>query len=401
MSYGDTAATIATTGQQNGLARVSYPFLNAQAKDTTTKQYEADFLITPSAYAPAAALSTWPGDAALSANTSAYLVEESAPDTGMGVYSVRRKYSTIPGTQTEYSSRWFNRPNMSGLKSGTTFAASYDGGLTTHLHTSRKVVTGSNSTPGGTTGATLPSTNITCTDSSSHTATFAANASAATINAALASLTDFLSISAVTDGSSLTIRWMANIGKSMTSVTAAAQTVDIKLVTGSVFITALGNTTTPDLTLLYIPAGHGASVGEKCGLWNGNTLVQTGNVAGVTDSYNITVLISDLSSPDFNITNATFAAAASYRYANGAKMVRTKSVKEFYLPTVTGGITTYSDIPVVTTYTSPQAWLDQIVAGSSFVAIDSGNVEQWMGPIYYRDTVSCLMSSALESLSLT
>ena len=399
MSYGDTAATIATTGQQNGLARVSYPFLNAQTKDTTTKQYEADFLITPSAYAPAAALSTWPGDAALSANTSAYLVEESAPDTGMGVYSVRRKYSTIPGTQTNYSSRWFIRPDMSGLKSGSSYFASYDNGKSTHKHTSRKAVQGSSITQGKTVGAALPSTNITCTDSGAHTATFAANATKATIDAQLANLTSLIAPYSVTDGSNLTIYWRTQVGTSMTSITAAAATVDIKTLNGSCFITALGNTTTADLTLLYCPS-HGASVGEKCGLWNGDTLVHTGSVAGVTDSNNITILISDMSSPDFNITHATFAASASVRYANGSKMVRVKEVKEFYLPTITGGISTYADIPVVTTYTSPQSWADQIVAASTYVAIDSGNVEQWAGPIYYRETVSCLMSSAVESLPL-
>ena len=256
MAYADGTFT---SVKQDGLTRVSYPFLNSQTKDTTTKQYEADYLILPGSYTPAAALSTWPGDGGtIASDSAAYLVEETEPEVNGGAYKVRRKYSKIPGAQTNYSSRWFSRPNPSGLKSGGYYAASYDNGGSYHLHSARKSVNGTSSTPGGTSSATLPSTNITCTDTDGHTATFAANAGASTINTQLLNLTNFLSCTAVTDGSSLTIRWTANIGKTMVSVVATSATVDIKLVAGSCFITALGNTTTPDLTLLYVPS-HGAA----------------------------------------------------------------------------------------------------------------------------------------------
>lgn len=400
-----------TIGKQNGPRRILYPFANTPLQDVSTKVYEHDHIVFPvSGYSPGQATrnvgvpileSTESLDGS---DTVAYLCTESPLAISGGVGSFTRTYANIPSSQTVYGSRIFDRPNMSGLKSGSTYAACYDPekGLysSTHLHSSRKSVLGTSTSQGGSIGGALPSTNITCTDTDGHTATFAANASVGTVTAALASLTNLFGFSAATDGTTLAFYWKSTVGKAMVSITPAASTVDIKWSGGSAFVTALGNTIVPDLTLLYCPS-HGAIVGEKCGLWNGNTLVHVGSVAGVSDANNLSINVSDMSSPDFNITHATFSSAASYRYANGPKMIRIKEVSDYYLPGVTGGITTFDDIPLVTAYSHPQAWLDQIVAGTAFVAIETNNIDQWMGPIYVRKVTYAKMSSALESLSLT
>ena len=84
-----------TNAIQDGPARVFYPFINAPTKDTTTKGTVRNYVVVPSSYTPAAALSTDPAD-----NTQ-YLLQESelTVEGGLGRYS--RTYCKVPGDQID------------------------------------------------------------------------------------------------------------------------------------------------------------------------------------------------------------------------------------------------------------------------------------------------------------
>ena len=344
----------------------------------------------------------------------AYLVAEASPASyASDLVTVPRTYARIPGQQTTRDYRSFSRPNPSGLKSGSTYAASLDKGESFHLWTSRKSVLSSTNNAGTTTSNALPSGTVTVTLSDASTASFAANASKATIDAALAAVVgvypnklascySFVS----SDNTATTIYWSYWAGGPTVSSVVGPSGTNITIVGASAQIRPVGVTITPDTKLLNCPS-HGTSVGELCALWNGSTLLATASVAGVTDTNYLAVVLSDLSSPDFNITHITFAAQATLRYAAGAKSVRVKVVRDHFLPGVTmlSGGTIMADldsIPDVITYDSPQGWLDRLVAGATSVAISSSDIGQEIGPIAFRDvTYVILDSSTLQSLSLT
>ena len=404
MAYADGTFTAV---KQDGLTRVTYPFLNAQSKDTTTKQYEADYLILPASYTPASALATWPGDGGtIASDANAYLVEETDPDGSSGAYRVKRRYSKIPSQQTMYSSRTFARPNFSGMKSGSTYAASLDSGRSVHLWTSRKAVQSVTNNQGGSTSNALPSGTVTITLSDASSCNFAANATKATIDAALAGIVaaspnKLLSAysTVASDGSTVTIWYSRHPGGPSVSSVTGPSTVDITQLTGQISYKAVGTTITPDTKTMRCDS-HGASTGSRCAIWNGDSLASVGQVSGVGDANTLTLVMSDLSSPEVNITHLTFDAGAAYRYNLEPAEVMSKEVWDFYLPGVSGGITTGADVAMPTVYQSAQSFFDRIVAADTYTAI-AANLEQWQGPILVRKTISVKMSSALQSMSVT
>jgi hypothetical protein len=171
-------------------------------------------------------------------------------------------------------------------------------------------------------------------------------------------------------------------------------------------ITGLGNTITPDTRSMLCPS-HGASVGLALAAWNGTVLVATGSVAGVTDADRLAVVLSDMVSPDVGITHLTFADAAAVRYATGPTDINVRVSTDFYLPGVTmladGTILSSLDsLPAVSVYASPQRWLDRLVAGDTYTAINASKLDTYIGAIQQRATVSAKKDDAcLESLSLT
>ncbi len=97
-----------TNAIQDGPARVFYPFINAPTKDTTTKGTVRNYVVVPSSYTPAAALSTDPAD-----NTQ-YLIEETdlTVEGGLGRYA--RTYCKVPGQQIEPSTIVLSKPTIPG-----------------------------------------------------------------------------------------------------------------------------------------------------------------------------------------------------------------------------------------------------------------------------------------------
>jgi hypothetical protein len=97
-----------TNAIQDGPARLFYPFINATTKDTTTKGTVRNYVVVPSSYTPAAALSTDPAD-----NTQ-YLIEETeiSVEGGLGRYA--RTYCKVPGQQIEPGTIVLSKPTIPG-----------------------------------------------------------------------------------------------------------------------------------------------------------------------------------------------------------------------------------------------------------------------------------------------
>lgn len=344
----------------------------------------------------------------------AYLVAESEPQPLAGdVVRLERTFTRLPGTQTSYHFESFSRPNMSGLKSGNILAASLDDGKSVHLWdvtTQLKQVLGVQNNQGTITTNSLPSGNIVVTLSDATAATFAANASQSTINAALNAAfvaTGKLSYAyCVTDGTTVGLFWgRLVIGPSVSSIANPSGTELIWLQgNNSAQVKASGVTVTPDTKLLHVPS-HGASVGDLMALISGFTFMAPATAAGISDTNYLALVLEDLKSVDVPISHLARAAAATVRYAVGSRDIRVRRQRSYYLPGVTmlaNGTTlaTPASIPATLTYTEGQTWLDQLVAASTHVAIRADDIE-YLGPIIGRQVTAAIMAEAVDSLALT
>lgn len=97
-----------TNAIQDGPARIFYPFINAATKDNVTKGTVRNYVVVPSSYTPAAALSTDPAD-----NTQ-YLVEETDLTIEGGLARYARSYSKVPQTQIEPGTIVLSKPTIPG-----------------------------------------------------------------------------------------------------------------------------------------------------------------------------------------------------------------------------------------------------------------------------------------------
>lgn len=343
----------------------------------------------------------------------AYLVVESAPAAvGIGdLQRVERTFARIPGQQLTRDYQEFARPNCSGLKSGTTYAARLGEGDDFHIWTARKEVLGAENTQGTTSNNALPSGNVTVLLSDASSASFAANADKATIDAALAALVSGTKLSYCycaksTDGSTVTVFWGYWVGQATVTSVTPPTGANVNKVGNQAMITAIGTTITPDSKLIHCPS-HSAAVGLACAAWNGDLFAAAASVAGIANTDKLTIVLSDLSSPDFNITHLTFSSAAAFRYAAGSREINVRIAEDFWLAGVTmladgNTLASLDSLPAVATYRAPQTWFDRIVAADTYTAINASQLATYLGPIQSRKTVSAKKdATCLESLALT
>jgi hypothetical protein len=343
----------------------------------------------------------------------AYLVAESDPQPAPGdLLRVERTFARIPGVQTSYHFEPFNRPNMSGLKSGSILAASLDDGRSVHLwnsSTQLKAVLGAQNTPGTSTTNSLPSGNITLTLSDTTAASFAANATKATADAVLkAAFVDTAKLTycyVTTNGSAITITWGRYVsGPTMASVSNPSGTTPQWWASGNaITITAFGVAVQPDTKTLYVPS-HGGGVGDATALFNGDSYLAAATLAGIATGDYLSFVLEDLKSVDVPISHIARAAAATVRYAVGARDIRVRRQLTHYLPGVSmlaDGTTlaTPASIPATATYAEGQAWLNQLVAASTHVAIRADDAA-YLGPIMARQVTAAIMAEAVDSLAL-
>jgi hypothetical protein len=95
--------------------RISYPFSSAPIPDVTAKIYERDYDVEPIRYTPRIAIRTAGKPDADPDDANAYLVAETNPEpVSAMVARVRRKFATVPSTQTVPSTASVPRPAIPG-----------------------------------------------------------------------------------------------------------------------------------------------------------------------------------------------------------------------------------------------------------------------------------------------
>ena len=75
-------------------------------------------------------------------------------------------------------------------------------------------------------------------------------------------------------------------------------------------------------------------------------------------------------------------------YTPGSSVIRSTTTTDFYLPGVTSGITTASDIPIPVDESSTATFLQAVFSGQDNVNVRVGELRQWRGPILQVDRTS-------------
>jgi hypothetical protein len=358
------------------------------------------------------------------ADPLAYLTAETdLTPSGPGLVRFARTYARIPTPQIIPTTRLFERPNLHGAKSGSTYAVSFDDGATSWIFSSRlsisaiatldratKTVTGTTSGSGTVTGtgtvgdsgsATTPAINrqeLSAADAVTITGavgsqTIYGNDSVATIltkvqnsiagglgassinrsrtdyeiNIVIDSTPKFYSAETSTAGTradlinpqTLRIYRGDDSGVGATSNTATRSTLDTR-----------GTTDTANLTETYYPAAstrrfttstsHSATAGDYCALFQGDRIVATSIVIATPTATTVDLLLKDVDGEDFAAATIVFSSGADYRIQNGPIRCSARRTQTFHLPGIT--IDTYDEIPIPTTYTTADAWLGQAAA---------------------------------------
>jgi hypothetical protein len=343
----------------------------------------------------------------------AYLVDESPLEiTPLGRGRFTRTFARLPGVQTSYGFTAFSRPNMSGLKSGDILAASLDDGRSVHLWnvtTQLKQVLGAENSEGTIITNTLPSGNITFTLTDTTAVSVAANASQATINAALqaafVATGKLTNIYCVSDGTTVGFFWGYLVSGPRMSTIVNPSGTTLTWIQGNTAaqVKAFGTTILPDTKLIYAPS-HGAGVGDVMALISGFTYMARATAAGISNTDYLALVLEDLKSVDVPISHLARAAAATVRYAVGSRDIRVRRQVTYYLPGVSmlaDGTTLASaaSLPASTTYTEGQSWLDQLVAAATHTPIQADDVD-YLGPIVGRQVTAAVMAEAVDSLAL-
>ena len=380
MAYQDGTFTNAV---QNGPAQIFYPFINAATKDNVTKGTIRNYVVLPSSYTPAAALSTDPAD-----NTQ-YLITESDLTIEGGVARFSRTYCKVPTDQVDYSSIVINKPQFPPASSSVSYSLYNNCYIPTPTTTSNvwSQIVSSNvylNVAGGT---------FTVTYGSNTTAALNYNDSNATIAAAingLASIVANVITVSVTNDISNTRAPQITVTRATGSNTLAAMTMAFSL--------------TPDQNV-YTP-GPNNTYSQYYPMRNNALVISTdhgrtnSSYVGIVDVYdlplssltgNATVLNTNAFTVRNNTTTGSYYSLSGYRYVQrsytpGTDRVLTKLTDKFYLPTVTPGITTAADIPVPDVAINDIQLLN-LISGSAtgFQNYDAEPVTGWpsdQSPVY-------------------
>lgn len=390
-----------TNFKQVGPTRVSYPFIDYPTKNTICKRYDVTGWVLPGSYTPAAPLSTYPGDGIFAASNVHYLVEETQPRDGGGYYIVDRSYCNIPGNQVRWGSQMIVRPSMHDVVSGSNYGVSFDDGETTHIFTSRIAVSSVGVVEGAeTTESALPSGTVTIQLDNYSTWNFSTAETAPTISAVLNSLG--LTCTVVTTPAAISIVVdSASARKIMYCYTA---TSGISIQGNDMgFTVSAGSSTETVVKTRVIATGsaHSGSAGGWVAFWNGSRVVATVKAVAASGS-SITVPAGEgalaLESPA--ITHCAFATQASRRVVNGPAPVSTRITEMFYMPGVSGGITTPADITLYDSELNPVSWLAAVAANNTYAVIDGSDLAPWLGPIYRLTKTEAQMSDAVVTVAV-
>jgi hypothetical protein len=354
-----------TNAIKDGPARVFYPFINAPTKDTTTKGTVRNYVVVPSSYTPAAALSTDPAD-----NTQ-YLIEETeiSVEGGLGRYS--RTYCKVPSDQVDYSSIVITKPAFPTNDYAGAYVDSTSANTTANVWSAAIAATMSWYPTGGT---------FTITFGANTTAALNTTDSNATIAAAINGLASVIAASftvsvtnAMTTSGQLTITKASGAGSFVStdfSMNAGSMTPAVNVGYSGFLNTEYVSTirSSPNANKTSHGLSNAASVRIGSTLGGGTLTI----VNSIVDSNNFTFAWS-----------STQAGFSYYRtlartYTPGTDRVLTKLIDKFYLPGVTAGISSGADIPVPDVAINDTQLLD-LIAGSAtgFQNYDAEPVTAW------------------------
>lgn len=397
---------------QEGPTRISFPYI---AQGDRASRIYARTLLQRDDYYQAADLGFERDSAHPDGDPSAYLISENPGDL-VGIANLRRftrTYARIPAVQTTYGSRVIDRPILHNIKSGTSYAVSFDNGDSSWVFSSRKSVSAlgapaiAYTTPTNA-RATIGHQQITV-ELNTGTQSFYLDDTDATIKDAMS--TAFIG-STANAANFYVSRWeygvyisWAGVSVALKSTTITAAEIEIgdgSIAAGStsssgplVFVTAA---TTLESIRTVSSTSHAAAAGNRVALYNADRIVALSSVVtAATDSF--TIRTEDLPGASAVVTHCVFDKDGT-RYANGPVSVTVKEVTTFYLPGVTPAITTPADIPLASPKLDPVSWLGEIVAASAYAAVEGSKLDRWLdGPIYRQTTISAQMSDALDTLT--
>lgn len=386
------------------------------------------YVQTVAATASVSAPSTDQFDANTNPDPFAFLVYESSPEDGaldLGLCEFNRLYARIPATQVQYTSRTVSRPVMDDVFSGSSYAVSFDNGVTSSRFDSRSAISviGTLPTPqisvtatrpfvlAAITPDTWPIANVTIKGGSG-TQVFSVANDASSIKSICETGTG-LTVSVVKTYTAITISILTGTlafiectdsGVSLEPGSAGFTVVRLQTTSrteGTETVTQTENLTPPTSTRSFTcSASHGGSAGQQIVFWNGNRIVAR-SIAATASGSVVTCPIDDVPGKDFFATHVGFAPLAAVRYVNGQKNCSIKRTTLFYMPGYTSGITTGADIPNFPVYTDPTSWLGVLVAGTAYAAIEVSAIEFWpvAGPIYQQTTDEVQMSDAIDTIT--
>jgi len=107
---------------------------------------------------------------------------------------------------------------------------------------------------------------------------------------------------------------------------------------------------------------HGGALGDQVALYNGTKVVAQTTVQLITNTDVFSVLSNEVSTANnLSVTGCVFAKNA-FRVVNGPKDCSVRTTERYYLPGITAGVNSASDIPGVPIYADPLGWLGRITA---------------------------------------
>lgn len=341
-----------------------------------------------------------------------------------------RIFASIPGIQYQPTQASFIRPVMHDIKSGTSYAVSFDKGLTSHIFASRLAVSSINSitlvTKGvsgsidvsGTVGrtGTIPREEQAFSHdtlgayfvsfaASAGSGAFYTNSGASGIKSALETGTGLtVGVTEDTTGLIITIKTGTlyyittsdshiriipgegnlekyHIVRAQTSAFDLSKdtvnTVDTHATTQTPTVTETYNH--PDsLRVLQVPS-HGltsADAGQWFAGWNVDRLVFAAWLDSVPTNGTLAVSIRYLPGKDDIITHVQVAKNGT-RYVNGPCEGSARKVLRHYLPGVTDSVATADDIPAFPSKRSAILWMGEIVAGSAYIVVETSRLGKY------------------------
>lgn len=140
---------------------------------------------------------------------------------------------------------------------------------------------------------------------------------------------------------------------------------------------------------------HGLIQGDVVALFAGDALVGVTTCTQVIDTSNFTVPANALPGADDIVTHIGDASASSI-YSSYPQSVLVTTTRKIYIPGVTSGIDSLSDIPIRQGLDTPQSWLIAITDGLITAQIEGTIIEHPYPGLYIASENEFLMSDVLN-----